>query len=305
MQLGFIGTGAMGGAMVRRLLEAGHDVAVHDLNRESTVELCRLGAQWADSPRAVAEGKTVVLCSLPGPAEVRHVVLHPEHGVLTAMRPGSTIIDTTTNSPAVIREIVEACAQRGIAVLDAPVSQRPPEMTMMVGGDEETYASMHSLLECMGRHIFHAGESGMGCTAKLVSQYLGYANLVAAAEGLLIAAKSGLDLDVLARIIPVSAGASKAFGVFPRTVFSGEFKAGGTLDIVAKDIDLVCELAGELETPMAMGSIVRDVLRGAQARGWGQRGFPVAVQLLEQAAGVELRSSRANLENSADSADTE
>jgi len=282
----------MGNPMARCLLEGGHRVAVYDIRREATTNLCEMGAHWADGPRAVAEASEVVFTSLPGPAEVEKVVLNPADGILTGLRPGNAYIDMTTNSPTVFRRIAEACRARGIEVLDAPVSGRPPNMTIMVGGDEAVFARHRHLLECMGKNVFYVGGTATGCIAKLVSQYLGYSNFIAAAEGLLIGAKAGIDLNVLAQIIPVSAGASRTFENLPRSVFSGEFISAGTLDIVAKDINLACELARDVQAPARIGVVVDDVFKRAQAQGLGQSGFPAVVQILEQMAGTELRAPR-------------
>jgi 3-hydroxyisobutyrate dehydrogenase-like beta-hydroxyacid dehydrogenase len=281
--------------MARCLIEAGHEVAVHDLRREATANLCEIGARWAEGPRAVAAGSQVVFTSLPGPAEVEHAVLDASTGILAGLRPGrdgspAAYIDMTTNAPTVARRIAQACRVRGVAMLDAPVSGRPPGMTIMVGGDAAVFAAHRPLLECMGRNIFHVGESGAGCAAKLVTQYLGYANLITSLEGMLIGARAGLDLGVLAQIVPVSAGASRTFDNVPRSVLSGTFTAGGTLDIVAKDVHLACELAREVGAPAHMGLIADDLYQRAQAQGWGQLGFPVVVRVLEAMAGVELRA---------------
>jgi 3-hydroxyisobutyrate dehydrogenase len=161
---------------------------------------------------------------------------------------------------------------------------------IMAGGDAATFAAYRPLLACMGRNIIHVGPTGHGCIAKLVTQYLGYANLVTALDGMLIAAKAGVDLGVLAQIVPVSAGASRTFDNIPRSVLSGTFTAGGTLDIVAKDLQLACELAREVGAPASTGLIADDVFRRAQAQGWGQHGFPIAARVLEAMAGVELRA---------------
>lgn len=290
MQVGFVGTGTMGNPMVRCLIEAGHQVTVYDVRREATTSLCALGARWADNPRAVAQPSEVVFTSLPGPAEVAHGVLDPSTGILAGLRRGGGYVDMTTNAPRVVREIAEVCRARGVEMLDAPVSGRPPRMTIMVGGDEATVTKYRPLLTCMGQNVFHVGATGAGCIAKLVTQYLGYSNFVAAIEGLLIGAKAGLDLNVLAQIVPVSAGASRTFDNIPRSVFNGEFVAGGTLDIVAKDLHLACELAREVGAPAHIGLLADDVLKRAQAQGWGQRGFPIVARVLEVMAGTELRA---------------
>src|SRR5690349_2689942 len=135
MDLGFVGTGTMGTPMVRCLLEAGHRVTVHDVRRDATATVRALGARWVDDARRVADASEVVFTSLPGPAEVESVVLDPERGVLAGLASGGAYVDMTTNAPDVVRRIARACAGRGVAMLDAPVSGRPPGMTIMVGGE--------------------------------------------------------------------------------------------------------------------------------------------------------------------------
>jgi len=173
--------------------------------------------------------------------------------------------------------------------MDAPVSGRPPNMTVMVGGEEADFARLRPLFEAIARNVFHVGPSGAGCVAKLVTQYLGYTNFIAALEGMLVAAKAGIDLGVLARIVPVSAGASRTFDNIPRSVLTGAFTSGGTLDIVAKDMDLAVSLAREVGAPGALGALASDVYKRAQAKGWGGEGFPIVARILEEMAGVELR----------------
>ena len=199
----------------------------------------------------------------------------------------------TTNSPTVFRGVAEECKARGVEVLDAPVSGRPPGMTIMAGGDAETFAKYRPLFECMAGNIFHLGDNGAGCITKLVTQYLGYSNFVTALEELIIGAKAGVDIGALAQVVPVSAGASRVFDNIPRSVFNGEFVSGGSLDIVAKDLHLACELAREVGAPALMGNIADDVFKRSQAQGWGQDGFPKAAQILEQLAGVQLRTTDA------------
>ncbi len=290
MQIGFVGTGTMGNPIAGCLIDAGHKLRVYDIRAAATRALAARGAQAAGSPRAAAEGSEVVFTSLPGPDEMRRAVLDPTDGILAGLSAGGIYIDLTTNAPAVAREVGEACRIEGVAMLDAPVSGRPPGMTVMVGGDEAIFARHRPLFEAIARNIFHVGGAGAGCIAKLVTQYLGYTNFVAALEGLLIGAKAGVDPGVLAQIVPFSAGASRTFDNIPRSVLSGAFTAGGTLDIVAKDLSLACGLAREVAAPASLGLFAHDVLHRAQAQGWGGDGFPIAARILEAMAGRELRS---------------
>jgi 3-hydroxyisobutyrate dehydrogenase len=293
MRLGFVGTGTMGAAMAGCLIDAGHELTIHDIRVEATLGLAARGVRVADSPAAAAARSEAVFTSLPGPAEVERAVLDPLSGILAGLPAGGAYIDTTTNAPAVARRVAEACRARGVDMLDAPVSGRPPGMTMMAGGDAAVFAKYRPLLAAMAGNIFHVGEAGAGCIAKLVTQYLGYTNFIAALEGLLIGAKAGIDPAVLARIVPVSAGASRTFDNIPRSVLSGTFTAGGTLDIVAKDLQLACDLARQVAAPAHLGLLAHDVLSRAQARGWGQQGFPIAARILEAMAGCELRAAPA------------
>jgi 3-hydroxyisobutyrate dehydrogenase-like beta-hydroxyacid dehydrogenase len=238
----------------------------------------------------VARASEVVFTSLPGPAEVESAALDSRSGILARLQQGGAYVDLTTNAPSVARRVAEACRARGVDMLDAPVSGRPPTMTVMVGGAEAVFARYRPLLAAMAGNIFYVGGPGAGCTAKLVTQYLGYTNFIAALEGMLIGAKAGIDLGVLAQIVPMSAGASRTFDNIPRSVLPGSFTAGGTLDIVAKDLQLACDLAREVGAPAHLGLLAHDVLRRAQAQGWGQEGFPVAARILEAMAGAELRA---------------
>ena len=290
MQLGYIGTGTMGNPMARALIDAGHTVTVYDVRRESATNLCEMGADWAGSPRELAEVSQVVFTSVPGPVEAEQVLTDPDNGILAGLKSGGVWIDTTTNSPTVIHKLAEVCKQHGIDMLDSPVSGRIPNMTMMVGGDPDVFEKHRPLLETMGKDVIYVGRTAAGCTAKLVTQYLGYSNFVAGVEGMIIGAKAGLDMDVLAKLIPISASASGVMARSMGVLLDGTFASNGTLDIVAKDLHLACQLARDVQAPSRIGDIVDDVLQRAQAQGWGKEGYPIVARILEQMAGADIRS---------------
>ena len=292
MRIGFVGTGTMGTPIAGCLIRAGHTLTVYDRNPDATEALCAQGASRAESAFDAARGSEVVFTSLPGPAEFEAAMLEPRTGILSGLQPGTAHIDLTTNAPKTIARVAEACHARGAELIDAPVSGRPPAMTVMVGASDTAFAQYRPLFDSIATHVFHVGPVGSGATAKLVTQYLGYTNFIASIEGMLIAAKAGLDLETMARIVPVSAGQSRTFDNIARGVFPGTFAAGGTLDIVAKDVALACQLARDVGAPAALGALASDFYARAQARGWGQEGFPVVARVLEAMAGTELRPVR-------------
>jgi 3-hydroxyisobutyrate dehydrogenase len=290
MRIGFVGTGTMGNPIASCLIRAGHSLTVHDRNPDATAALCAQGAVQVETAFAVARESEVVFTSLPGPAEFEAAMLQAQTGILAGLRPNTAHIDLTTNAPKTVARVAEACRQRGVELIDAPVSGRPPAMTVMVGASDAAFARYQPLFQAIAANVFHVGPSGAGATAKLVTQYLGYTNFIASIEGMLVAAKAGIGLDTLARIVPVSAGQSRTFDNIPRSVLPGTFTAGGTLDIVAKDIELACQLARDVGAPASLGTLAADFYKRAQALGWGQEGFTVVARVLEAMAGAELRS---------------
>lgn len=284
----FIGVGTMGSLMAGCLLDAGVDLAVYDIKRAAAEPLIQRGAKWADSAESAVAGCEIVWTSLPGPTQVESVLLGNEAGVLSAMADGAALVDTTTNDPDVARRVSTACSERGLTMMDAPVSGRPPTMTMMVGGERDVFEGVRDSLDAVAAQVFYVGPAGAGCVAKLATQYMGYTNLIAAIEGMLIARMGGVDPAVLAEIVPVSAGASRAFNAIPNSILDRSFAAGGTLDIVAKDVALACTLAERLEAPAGTGSVADALYKKAQAEGWGDEGYPIVTRILEAMARVEL-----------------
>jgi 3-hydroxyisobutyrate dehydrogenase-like beta-hydroxyacid dehydrogenase len=293
MRIGFVGAGTMGVPIARCLMAAGHDLFVYDTRTEAMDTLAVDGAICTANAAGAAREAEVVFTSLPGPSQVEAAVFAPQTGILASLREGGAYVDLTTNSPEMVRRLELACSRRGAQFLDAPVSGRPPNMTIMVGGADDDFAKCRPLFEAMARHVFHVGKIGSGCVAKLATQYMGYANFIAALEGMLIATKAGIDPAVLARIVPLSAGQSRTFDNIPRGVLSRSFAAGGTLDIVAKDVELACELARDVDAPAMLGSVASELYKQAQAQGWGNQGFPVVARVLERRAGAELRAAEA------------
>jgi 3-hydroxyisobutyrate dehydrogenase len=296
MQLGFIGVGNIGTPMCHHLLQAGHTVLVYDVNASNLARMVNLGAQQAQSPQAVAQACDIVFSSLPGPREVEQVALGSD-GIIAAARPGLIYVDLSTNFPVVARRVCEALAAKGVTMLDAPVSggvagAERGTLAVMVGGDTAAFETCRPLLAHFGANIFHVGNIGTGCVAKLVNNMLAFANTVAACEGMLLGAKAGVDPQLLYDIIQASSGASWALRQFPQKIFAGDFTAGFTIDLAYKDLRLALELGDELAVPLLMGSICLNLMRQARANGRGGDDLSGLMRVLETNLGFQVRVPR-------------
>lgn len=295
MNIGFIGTGRMGSPMAANLLKAGHTLRVHDLNPEATAKLVtELGATYAATPAEACKGAEVVFTSLPGPADVESVALRPD-GVLAGLEPGAVYADLSTNAPTMVRKLHRAFADKGFAMLDAPVSGGEEgaiagTLTVMVGGDKAVFDRVEPVLRAIGTTIYYCGEIGNGSVTKLCNNLCSVINGIGLGETLTMGVKAGVDLKVLADVIGASSGASaRLTRKFPRYLFKGNFTPGFAATLSAKDTRLALELAEELGVPMAAGNLARQSLEEVLARGWGDQDSDVIIRLQEERAGVQLR----------------
>jgi 3-hydroxyisobutyrate dehydrogenase len=275
--------------MVRQLLAAGHEVTAYDRQPAAMQRLEPAGARAAGSPREVAEASEVVFTSLPGPPQVEAVLLDPADGILAGLEAGGTFIDTTTNSPAMIRKLAAACEARSISILDAGVTGKPPAMTMMVGGDEQVFAAHRPLLECLSRGVFYMGPVGHGMVAKATHQLIGFTNFFGTVEALLIAAKAGLDIAAFVEMHRARRGDGSQWGRLD-AIFKGEF-AGYPISMALKDAEVSAEVAALAGIDAPFAELIERILSRGISEGWGELPFGNIVRLLEQDADVELRTS--------------
>ena len=201
ISVGWIGTGVMGASMARHLLDAGYPLTLFSRTRSRAEPLLTAGADWADSPRAVAERSQIIFSIVGYPDDVRQVHLGPD-GTLAGCRPGSTIVDMTTSEPALAIEIARDAAAQNVGSVDAPVSggdvgARNATLSIMVGGESEPVQTVWPLLEVMGQTIVHQGPAGAGQHAKMVNQTLIATGMIGVCEALLYAHAAGLDLETV------------------------------------------------------------------------------------------------------------
>jgi len=297
--VGFIGLGRMGVPMARNVLRGGHRVMVHDVRREAAAEPEAAGATWAPSGAELASGVDVLVTMLPGPPQVEAVMLG-EGGAFAALRPGSTWIDMSTSTPAAGRRAAALGAERGVAVVDAPVSGMVKGATsgrlqIFVGGDAADVARIRPVLERMGdpERIFHVGPRGAGYAVKLCINLLWFIHVAAAAEVLQMGVRAGVDLDLLQRSLAASPANSLVIERDILPVWQGDYDESFTLDLVTKDLGLAVDLGRETGTPMEVSALVEQLHRRARALYGDKAGELAVVKLYEDATGTLLRPAPA------------
>jgi len=296
VKVGFIGLGHMGKHMAAAVLRAGYELTIHDIRPEAAEDPLLAGARWADTPRATAAASDVLITSLPGPEQVDAVVLGPD-GVLSGLRPGTFYIDMSTSTPGEMRKIADAAAERSVQTVDAPVAggmrgARNATLTIMAGGPEEAYQACLPVLRAMGDKIFLVGGVGAGHTAKLVNNMMTIINGLTAMEAMVVGAKAGLDVERLLEVVEAGTGSSFSLNVLRYVIFQGNFDpAKFALSLAAKDLRIAVEYANELGVQMSVVPHAAEALAEAMQRGLGDRDWSSYITLIEESAGVEVRTS--------------
>jgi 3-hydroxyisobutyrate dehydrogenase len=295
MRIGFIGLGTMGQHMAMNLLQAGHALVVNDLRREAAKPPLAAGATWADTPRQAATSSEVVFTSLPGPLEVEAVALGHE-GLLAGMAAGTAYFDLTTNSPTLVRRLHAQFSERGVAVLDAPVSGGPRgartrKLALWVGGDEAVFQRYQAVLDAIGDQARYVGPIGAGSVAKLVHNCAGYGIQAVLAEVFTLGVKAGVEPLALWQAVRQGAlGRRRTFEGLIDQFLPGVFEPPAfALRLAHKDVTLATALGREKDVPMRMANLALAELTEALNRGWGERDSRVAMLLQEERAGVEIR----------------
>ena len=287
-RLGWIGTGVMGRSMAGHLLEAGFAVTLFTRSRAKAEDLLARGARWADSPAAVARASDVVFVMVGNPDDVRACVLGPD-GVLSTLRPGGILVDHTTSSPELAREIDAAACERGVWSLDAPVSggdkgAREGTLTVMVGGDATALDSLAACMAAVAANVVPCGGPGNGQQTKLVNQITVASGMIGVCEALLYAHAAGLDLETTLRAItPGAAGSWSLSNLAPRIV-RGDFAPGFMIEHFVKDMRLVLEECRRMQLSLPGLSLAESLYAGLAAQGWGRLGTQGLVLALAQLA---------------------
>ena len=302
MKVGFIGLGTMGQHMAANLIAAGYEVVVHDARREAAAPHLAAGAVWADTPAKLAAGVKVVFTSLPGPAEVELVAIGKD-GLIHGLRPGSVYFDLSTNSPNVVRRLHSVFADRGVHMLDAPVSGGPRgartrKLALWVGGDEAIFDEYRHVLDAIGDRPNYVGPIGAGSVAKLVHNCAGYTIQTALAEVFTLGVKAGVEPLALFKAARNGvSGRRRTFDGLVDQFLPGEFDTPAfALRLAHKDMTLATALGRENNVPMRLAGLALDELTEALNRGWGQRDSRSAMLLQEERAGVQIQVPKVEID---------
>ena len=302
INIGFIGLGNMGHHMCLAIMESSYNVTVHDINEEAAIPHLELGASWADSPKEVAQRSDVIFTSLPGPTEVE-VVAAGEDGILDGISSDSVWADLSTSTPTLIRRLHETFASKGASILDAPVSGRRADqngaylngvLSIMVGGDENTYLKLKPIFDSFGDSVTYTGEIGSASICKLMNNIFQYSYERILVESLTLGVKAGVPAETLLECIRNGAGGrGHILNVsLPESYFKGKFdEVRSTFGIARKDVALALELAREYDVPMRTASDTYDEMTAAANRKeWANLDHRVYHRLQEERAGnIEVR----------------
>ena len=295
-KLGFIGLGLMGNPMSKNLISAGHEVTVWNRTASRMDDVVAAGASPSASAERVAMESEVTITMLSDSEGVEEVILGKD-GVIEGAAPGSVVIDMSTISPSVTRNIASRLEDKGVHMMDAPVSggvngASGGTLSIMVGGQKPIFERSLPIYEALGKRITHCGDHGMGQVTKLANQIIGMGTLAALCEGLVFATGAGDDPGALMRALTGGAANSWMVENMGHKIFEGDFAPGFMVDLAQKDLSLVLESAAEMNVPLITTPLVSQIFRSAQRAGFGEEGIQAYVKVLESLAGVEARKSK-------------
>ena len=292
MKIGFIGLGIMGKPMARNLMKAGHELVVFDVFKANVDLLVADGATAAASSREVAENCDTIITMVPNGPQVLEVVLG-ENGVLEGAKPGTTIIDMSSIAPQVSQQVCAACKEKGVRMIDAPVSGGEPKaidgtLSIMVGGDEKVFEAYKDLLLVMGASAVWCGEIGAGNTTKLANQIIVALNIAALSEAMLLASRAGVDPEKVFQAIKGGLAGSTVMNAKAPMILSRNFKPGFKIDLHIKDLGNALSAGHAVGSPLPLTAQVREMMQTLHHDGCGQDDHSALAKYYEKICGAKI-----------------
>ena len=293
MKIGFIGLGIMGKPMGRNLLKAGYQLVVFNRSKGAVDELVAAGAKAAANPREVAQQAEIVITMLPNSPQVREVVLG-DAGIIEGAGKGSVVIDMSSIAPLVSREMAARLDEKGIEMLDAPVSGGEPKaiegtLSVMVGGKKEIFDKCYPVLKTMASSVVLVGSAGAGNVAKLANQIIVALNIAAMSEALVLVAKAGVDPDLVYQAIRGGLAGSAVLDAKAPLIMDRKFNPGFRIDLHVKDLNNVLETSHSIGVPLQLTASVMEIMQALKVEGLGDADHGSLVRYYEKMAGIEVK----------------
>ena len=294
--LGYIGLGAMGSRVVKRLLDAGHTVTGYNRTRSKAQWLLDAGMRWADTPREVAETVDIVFTMVTN-THALHEVMSGADGVLAGLGPGKTYVDMSTVSPTKSRELAAHVAEKGARMLEATVSGsvitlEQGKLSLMVGGDRETFEQVKPILLAIGPRVDYVGKNGQAVLMKIAVNLNLQVQFMALCEGLLLAEKGGIPRETALEVLLNSVIASPSLQYRAPFILEMPEEAWFNVNMMQKDMLLALELGRELDVPLPTVSVSNEFLTAARAMGLAKHDFAIVYEVLAQMAGLDKKGER-------------
>lgn len=292
MKIGFIGLGIMGKPMAKNLVKAGYDLVVSDINKGPVEELAALGAEVGTSNADVASKSDVIITMLPNSPHVKTVVLG-ENGVIEGAKSGSVLIDMSSIAPLVSQEVSAALAEKGVEMLDAPVSGGEPKaidgtLAVMVGGKKEVFDAQYDIMKAMAGSVVYVGDIGAGNTAKLCNQVVVALNIAAVSEAMVLAKKAGVDPDLVYQAIRGGLAGSTVMDAKAPMMMDRNFKPGFRIDLHIKDLTNALETSHGVGVPLPLSAQVMEIMQAIKQDGCGVEDHSSIVKFYEKIANIEV-----------------
>ena len=293
MKIGFIGLGIMGKPMSKNMLKAGYDLVVLDVNKAAVDEVVAAGAQTAPTPKAVAEQTDIIITMLPNSPHVKQVVLG-ENGIIEGAKAGAVVIDMSSIAPLVSREIAAKLAEKGIEMMDAPVSGGEPKaiegtLSVMVGGKKEIFDKCYDVMKSMAGSVVLTGEVGAGNVTKLANQVVVALNIAAMSEALVLATKAGVNPELVYEAIKGGLAGSTVLNAKAPLVMDRKFDPGFRINLHIKDLNNVLETSHEIGVPLPLTAAVMEMMQALKVDGMGDLDHGALVRYYEKMAQVEVK----------------
>ena len=292
MKVGFIGLGNVGAKLAGSLLRNEVDLVVRDLNVEAAQNLLDNGANWAESPKEMAEKCDLVITCLPSPAICAEVMEAPE-GVIAGLSPGKIWLEMSTTDFEEVRRIGELVTSANGQPMDCPVSggchrAATGNISIFAGGERKTFERALPVLKTLGRQILHTGELGSASILKVATNYLATTNLISVCEALITCKSAGLDLNTTFEAFKISSGNSFVHETEGQVILNGSRDINFTMDLVLKDIGLFDEIAKKNKIPLEISPLINQIFKDGQSKYGPREWSPNIIKRLEDATGISV-----------------